>query len=263
MKTTKLMTTLALGSILLSAGALNAAAAGGSADTNGSVKFKTQDTDSTGVVTKPDTEGEIIETETDKQTTGPLRLTHIPDFDFTTVDIKSDTFLANALLEKYNLPGNADKQDISHFVQVEDVRGIKAGWKVSVKASQFLPSNPADNVPLANTHIVLQEGQVFNTRMDAATVATTVGGFTKGTALKNDGSSITLLETLANKNTDSSKTSLVFNDAYTGTAASAGSVEKDGKKYNPGAQLNVIGTDEKAKDETYTATLTWTITEAP
>lgn len=262
MKKTKLITTLALGGLLLSVGALNAAAANNEASTNGTVEFKTQDETSTGVVTKPDTEGEIIEPETGGKTKGPLRLTHVPAFDFGQVDISSDTVFANAILEKYNNVGETDKHDISHFIQVEDVRGIKSGWKVSVTSSQFLPSDATKNKPLANTHIVLQEGKLFNTRMDAAELATTVEGFTKKTAITNDGSAIDLLNTVATKNTDSSKTSLIFNDAYTGEEADAGSVIKDGKATNPGVQLKAVGTDEKAKDETYTATLTWSIVDA-
>lgn len=260
MKKTKLITTLAVGGILLSAGALNAAA-NNDTTTNGSVQFDTQNETSTGIVTKPETEGEIIEPETGGQTKGALRLTHVPDFDFGVVNIASENVLANAILEKYKNAGQADLHDISHFIQIEDVRGIKSGWKVSLSASKFLPSD-VNNQPLANTHIVLQQGKLFNTRMDTAEIATTVEGFTKGTAIKNDGSQIDLLNTVATKNTDSSKTSLVFNDAYTGAAADAGSIVKDSKATNPGVQLKAVGTDEKAKDETYTATLTWSIVDA-
>lgn len=261
MKKTKLIATLAMGGILLSTGALNAAAADNEITTNGSVQFDTQDETSTGIVTKPETEGEIIEPETGAQTKGPLRLTHVPDFDFGKVNIASEDVLANAILEEYKNVGQTDLHDISHFIQIEDVRGIKSGWKVSVSSSKFLPSDAA-NKPLANTHIVLQQGKLFNTRMAAAEIASTVEGFTAGTPITSDGSQIDLLKTVATKNTDSSKTSLVFNDAYTGTATDAGSIVKDSKATNPGVQLKAVGTDEKAKDETYTATLTWSIVDA-
>lgn len=266
MKRITAFTSLLLGGLLLSAGSTTGMAANeNEAATNGTVQFKQQAGDSEGGVTKPGTEEDIIEPETGGHTVGPLRLTHVPDFDFDQMEIASETRFGNALLEKYRDKGAAEVKNISHFVQVEDVRGLKSGWTLTVSATKFMPSNTS-NVPLSKSHIVLQQGILKNTRMTDAEISGKVSGFVKGMAITNDRQAVSILGTKPGENTDSSKTSLVFNDSYTKDQTDAGSVTigtgANTKLFNPGVQLQAVGTDEKVKDENYTTTLTWTIEDA-
>lgn len=262
MKKSTVLLGLALSGVLLSTGTLQASAATEkSTTTEGKVIFKTQGDDSEGEVTKPDTDEEIITPETGGNTKGPLRFNQVPNFDFDTVEIRSETRANSALIDKYTKEGSTDKNDISHFVQVEDVRGEKADWSVSVASSKFIPSVNT-NPTLDKTHIEFTQGKLFNTRMSDAEIATSVTKYDTKLVVGNDNAAVKLMETAAGKDTDSSKTSLVFNNSYTEANPAAGSETKDGKVYNPGVKLNTIGSDEKVKGETYTATLTWTLTSA-
>lgn len=265
MKKQRIYTSILLSGLLLSLGVPSALAANNETTTRGTVNFKQQSDDSEGEVTLPDTEEEIIIPETGGKTRGPLRLTHVPDFDFDSLEIASQTIFGNGVLEKYKEEGQNESKDISHFVQVEDVRGDSSGWKLTVSASKFMPSDPA-NQPLEKSHIILQEGKMFNTRMSDTELLTKVSGFVPGVPITNNNEAVNIFGTISGQHTDSSKTSLVFNDAYTKDTPSAGSIEKGtgatAKLTNPGVQLKAVGTDEKAKDETYVATLKWTIADA-
>lgn len=262
MKKIKFASAIALSSLFVAASALNVAAV--DTTTEGSVNFKQQGDESVGEVILPGTEEEVIVPETGNHSKGPLRFTHVPDFDFSSLEIASETRFGNAILEKYVDKGRTEVKDISHFIQVEDVRGQGGGWKVMVSATKFTPKSALE--PLAKSHIVLKQGKLFNTRLSEAEMAETVTGFESDMAITNDGQAVDVLRTVTGKTTDVSKTSLVFNNSYTKDTPAAGSVEvttETGKKLmNPGAQLKAFGTDMKGKDETYTAIITWSLVDA-
>lgn len=257
--TTTLLGLVLCGTALLISPLVLTEVANAEAKTQGSVQFKTQGDDSTGDVILPGTEEEVIFPETGNHSTGPLRFTHVPDFDFNVVEIESKSVLTNAMTEKYRMlatdPASLAK-DISNFVQVEDVRGEQKDWSVTVSASPFTAADPKIT-PLEKTHIVLQEGKLFNTRMTSAEIENAVTHTAKGLTLTTEGK--LLMATTEGANTDSSKTSLVFNNAYSKDEPAGGTTEKEGRLYNPGVQLQVVGTDEKMKDVKYVSTITWTL----
>lgn len=241
----------------------------GKVDTEGTVIFKQQGKDSVGEVIKPDTGEDVIDPEEGGHTTGPLRLTHVPSFDFDVVEINTKTLLQPALMTKFkdvdDVTGavSSDSEDIVHFAQVEDVRGIKGDWELKVSAGKFIPGNTVKNSPLDNSHIIFAETQTTNTRItDATELAARVTTAGNETALPNNGNAISLLKTKAAQHTDVSKTSIVFNSAYTKNNLTGGAVAVDGKLSNPGVKLKAFGTDEKAIDDTYKATITWTLESA-
>lgn len=261
MKTTTIGLTLVLSGLLLSVGALNvqAAAVGENASTTGRVDFEVAGPGSIGNVIKPDTEEEQIVVPGGDFTTGPLRLTHVPAFDFTTMEIASETIFGKAAFEKYTSKTVTEAADIAHFAQVEDVRGgTTDGWTLHVSATPFKTSPADGDLVLDKSAIVLTEGQIFNTRHTGAELTSRVDGFSADTLITNDNQDVQILKTISGQSTNSTKTSLVFNNAYSQADLVGGAT--DG--YNSGVQLKAVGSDEKAKDKEYTATLTWTLAAA-
>lgn len=227
-------------------------------ETTSTVKFKPQGDDSEGEVTKPETPDEIIDPEEGGSTKGTLRLNHVPNFHFNTVEIKSETAEFPALFERYSKPGETEKHNISHFIQVEDVRGKQADWKVKVSATEFIPSD-AKNPVLKDSHIEFVQQKLSNTRLTAGEIKDKVATFTDRLVLGNDGNAVEVMATKTGEHTDTSKTSLVLNKDYTASTPAAGAVTIEGKEYNPGVILKAVGSDQKVVDETYTAKLTWSI----
>ncbi|MBP1040079.1 WxL domain-containing protein [Vagococcus sp. BWB3-3] len=257
----KLVTGMLLTTAILGA-AFEASAA--TVETQGDVIFKTQGDTSTGEVTKPETEDEIIVPEIPNGSKGTLRVNHISDYHFGEIEIKSDSYTVDALMDRYVDKDDATntKKDISHYIQVEDVRGEQKGWTLSVKANPFTPEGGGK--ALEQTYIELTQAKLSNTRMSGTDIAGAVNVF-DGAASKNLtlGQSVEIMSTKAGKNTDSSKTSLVFNESYTEANPAAGATSREGEtgQYNPGVKLHAIGTDEKLVGKTYVAKLEWTLAD--
>lgn len=266
MKKTKLVLTIALGGLLISTGALSTFAADhdGSGTTTGKVDFEEQGPGSKGPITKPGTPNVIIEVPGGNHTKGPLRLTFVPNFDFGTMEISSDTTWGNAKYLDFNKQNETTTAKISHFAQVEDVRGgTTDGWSLKVSADKFKGRDAANREHILDNSVVqFNEAKVFNTRI--ANVGDVVDFLTPSvtTVIPNDGAgSLALISTKAGQSTNSSKTSLVFNNDY--TAEEAITEQAQIEKGNTGVQLKSIGDDNKVKGVTYVANLTWTLEAAP
>ncbi|MBP1040259.1 WxL domain-containing protein [Vagococcus sp. BWB3-3] len=258
----KLVTGMLLATVILGAAGFEASAA--TVETKGDVIFKTQGDDSTGEVTKPETDDEIIKPVDPNNSKGTLRVNHISDYHFGEIEVKSDSYTVDALMDRYVDKDDATEteKDISHYIQVEDVRGEQKGWTLSVKANPFTPQGGGK--ALEQTYIELTQAKLSNTRMSGTEIVGAVNVF-DGAASKNLtlGQSVEIMSTKAGKNTDSSKTSLVFNTAYTEADPAAGASTRVGEdgKYNPGVKLHAIGTDEKLVGKTYVSTLEWTLAD--
>lgn len=266
MKKTKIITTLAVSTIVLASLAPVSLATSENTTTEGKLIFETVGPGDEGTVVKPDTEAEIIVPEGGNHTTGPLRLTYVPDFDFGKVTLDSKNITASAKFNTFKetdpVTGQAvgDLKEIAHFAQVEDIRGKKGDWELTVKATKFIPAKTT-NKPLDHSHIVLTQGKLFNTTKQSD-IETRVEKLALPTAIPNDNkTSMLVMKTNPGQHTETSKTSVVFNNAYTAQDLVGGvpAPQPNKDRLNPGVQLKAYGTDEKAVDDTYTATLTWTL----
>lgn len=265
MKKSTALLMVALASMMVSTSALTAFAGPNDllkTTTEGKVKFKTVDDKDPGEITKPDTDEEIIEIPEGNYTTGPLRLTFVPNFDFEVMKVKSDTIEGNAKFLDFNKKGEVTTTKISHFAQVEDIRGLTNGdWKLTVAASKFKGKKDNKDVELATSAIQFNEAKLFSTSY--ADVATRVKPMVPATKkeVPNDGTgSLEIMSTIANAGgTNSSKTSLVFNNAYTKDEAITTPAEI--ATGNPGVTLKSVGKDNKLVDVEYTSILTWTLAD--
>nr|WP_315528561.1 WxL domain-containing protein [Carnobacterium maltaromaticum] len=266
----QILATALLSGLILVTFAPAASAIDKTADTKGSVQFEKVGENEVGEVVKPDTEDKpenIIVPEGGGNTTGPLRLQHVPDIKFGTVTFKTGNTKHQAILENYTKDGVAGNQAIPQFVQVTDERGDDTGtWKVTVSGTTFKEKvaggGPATAPELANTKIVVKQQKFFNTVTDYATpvvsAETLVSGFT-GTELTiptNGTDSVLVMQTKAGKSTNGSKTSVVFNSDY--TAASSYVV---GEK-NAGIILDKANGDNIVVDKAYESDLTWTLSDS-
>lgn len=245
------------------------AAVNESVPTKGKVEFKAP-TNPTGPVVKPDTEDTEIETE-GGHTTGTLRIEHAPHINFGKVIYRAgnQTFQANNESYTYTSGAVTETQYIPNFLQVTDERGIEAEWAVTV-SSTVLTASATDK--LDNTKIVLKEQKLTNNVFDYVVPASTsdrITGFS-GSAIEipTDGTnSVEILKTKAGKSTNGSKSSIVFNSAYTEStnyvAPQDPANETDapiGK--NSGITLVKPQSDSVNVGKVYQADLVWTISSA-
>ncbi|MGX7417564.1 WxL domain-containing protein [Carnobacterium gallinarum] len=278
MKLTKVAVIALVASVGLTGLGLSAEAATTSADTTGKVQFKAP-TDPSGPTVKPDTPDEEITTDTGNLTTGTLRMEHVPDFDFGSVFYRSGSQEFWAKNEGYKT--GAVQSYIPNFVQVTDERGAEADWNVSVSATVFTADKgTATEKRLDNTSIQLREKKLTNNVYDyapfdltgsGAETATRLEGFDVTSGTIPTTGSLTIFGTKAGANTEGSKSSIVFNTAYTeGTSYSApedevevsGVIDRklDGK--NSGVVLVKPASDRALVGKEYVSTLTWTVSSS-
>lgn len=264
MKKVKILTGLTLCGMVLSTGVMMSFADVKETPTDGFIEFKTGGDDMTGEITKPDTEDEFITPNPEEggnSTKGPLRLSYVPAFNFGTQDISSDTKNYQAVMLHFRAADLKDPVDyadkLPHFIQVVDERGENLQWKVNISQSVFTPdaaSVAKGAKPLANTKVIFTEKKLFNTNNQAG-IDTLVEGFATDTlSLEPGGASSELVKTKVGQTTNGSKTSLVFNNAY--TAATPITAEK-----NSGVTLEVPKSDVKMDKAKYTAQLIWTLSD--
>lgn len=237
-------------------------------ETNGKVGFK-EDSNANGPVVKPGSQNPIMP-ETGASSQGPLRIEHVPAFNFDTQNISSMNRSYNALYEQFkevDTTGAAigSPKDIPHFTQIVDERGGVGQWKLKLASGQFINDLDATNILVA-THIEFSEGKQYNTNGDAYLTAEPLStdsilkvitpSASTPIVIGNNGVAVELQSVKTAKTTDGSKTSLVFNSSY------APEIPTDGGTVNSGVSLVVPGSDIKKKNATYTANLTWTLEDS-
>lgn len=273
MKKSKLILSLAVSGLVLGSGATTAFAATTSTTTEGTIDF-TEGT-GTGVVIKPETDNEV-DPETGGNTTGPLRIQHVPDFAFGTQELEIGKQTFNPTLETYKYkdaslqPGAVAGQSyaIPHFIQVSDARGTNTGWNLTASATQFTTKKTGDVMP--NATITLGQSKLSNTVYDDATIAqkmkTFVGNNNTGSGkltIPTSGGSSLVMQTITDAKADTTngtQTSIVLNDAY----------DKDKLDYNftdrnVGVQFTKTNTDSAIvssdADNFYESVITWTLAD--
>ncbi|EOH97001.1 hypothetical protein UAY_02733 [Enterococcus moraviensis ATCC BAA-383] len=202
-----------------------------------------------------------------KSTTGPLRFTNIPALKFGTVKIKSTGANYESQMSLYQksldgkVPPAADaKLKIPHFVQVADERGGTGQFEVKVSATTFTSGTKE----LKNSRIQLYNGEVRNSSLDmvskdndATALLETPALIAKNTPVTiptEAANSISILKVKAGQSANASISSVVFSQGYTSDA------DYSDVSTNPYVQLNVPQGEQPEK-ETYTATLTWELSD--
>lgn len=237
--------------------------------TEGNIHF-IKSLDKQGDVIKPETVNKEILPAGGSQSTGDLRIQHVPDFQFDEQEIKVGEQYYHPLLEQYRFKepdiGESGDQYLPHFIQVADVRGEKQGWKLFVAATPF---TTADNETLAYANITLKAARLSNDIFDATEIKAKVSTFreddNRGNILvipTEPNQSALVMETRGNTaehSTDGSRTSIVLDETY----------DKDNLNYLPTATNNQVVFTKHAKDipslsatgqpKEYTSRLTWTL----
>lgn len=229
--------------------------------TQGSVKFK-DSTDIEGETIKPEVPGEVITPETGSGNKGLLRIQHVPDFNFGVHAYEMTEQVFNPANELYTKKVENDpssKHAIPQFIQITDARGVQAGWKLDVNATVFEAEGKA-NLTLPTTKIVFEGQKLSNDKL--ADIADRVTAFdTAGLELGTDNK--TLMETVTDKTTQGSITSLVLNNTYSpgtvyplpGSDAEAWTPEM----LNTGVKLVKGSSDTPQVGEVYKSIITWTL----
>lgn len=247
-------------------GMTQASAANFDAKTDAEVKFKAPDSNADGSVVGPGGETPI-HPDGGTGTKGPLRIEHVSAINFGEQVISSQEKVYKALWSTYQeddgkggATGNAIK--MPHFAQVVDERGTLGNFELSVKQTSPFEGKLATSANLANTRVEFTEASYFVTNSTTPSdlvegLPTTIGEATP-TQISTT-ASVTILKSKTGKTIDGKKASVVFNKDYE-TALPWGATSATGDT-NSGVQLRVPSTDVKVATETYTAELTWTLTD--
>jgi len=189
---------------------------------------------------KPDEK--IIPDEKEKETenTGPLRLDCVPIFDFGTQKITTEEKTYDAAIP-YDTMG---QDPVPYYVQVTDVRGTGAGWRLSAKMTkQFTDSNghtlKGATIALSNVAVLSQKEAIVP------------GSVSDGT-----------LEYDADNDKTIQLASAAVGEGMGVSSIRFGDEDLPGQNADKSVQLTVPANGTIYKD-TYTATILWTLAETP
>lgn len=233
----------------------------------------------TGDIVRPDdADGELIVPQPEgEKPTGSLAITYAPSFDFgeKKISTKKETYFAKSMLfyDKKDIEKKNPKY-MPSILAVEDARGSKAGWTVSVSASPFVGNTPETNQKiLKNATITFEMGkQVYNTAESDSGLLVIDGLYdtheadgdivigTTGTEA-NPAPSKDIITALEGHG--AAGTRMVFNQFYSGTLSSDTPVEWTKDTLNTNVILTVPPSAGAEKNVQYTSDLTWELTAAP
>lgn len=262
MKKTEILFSLAVCSVVLGATS-TAFAADVVLPTEGSIQWVVPT--GPGEVIKPELPEIIIKPGEGGSTSGPLKLQHVPDFDFGKQELKTGEQTFNPLLSSYTFTGDVvqpggnktDTYYIPHFIQVTDERGLKNGWDLKVSATKF--TNGSD--VLDNATITLHGTDKLSNSVHSDTEiknrVTTFGA--NDLVISTDPNAPVLVmgtkDNTSATTTNGTKTSLVLDKTY----------NKDKLDYKA-TDVNKGVTFTKTKNDiailgTYKSTINWTLTD--
>lgn len=234
----------------------------------------------TGDIVRPDdAAGELIIPQPEGvKPTGSLAITYAPSFDFgeQKISTKKETYFAKSMLfyDKKDTGKNNPKY-MPSILAVEDARGSKAGWTVSVSASPFVGNTPETSQKiLKNATITFLMGkQVYNTadpdpgelvidgRYDVHEADGDIVIETSGTQLNPIPAPKDILTAFSGQG--AAGTRVVFNQLYTGTLSSDKPSVWTKDTLNSNIVLTVPPSAGAEKNVQYTSDLTWELTAAP
>ncbi|MEI5993965.1 WxL domain-containing protein [Candidatus Enterococcus mansonii] len=218
----------------------------------------------------PDEKARIYPETTDgSYTNGALRIEHIPSIRFGQQKISSKIEYYQALWTMGTVGEEETKVKIPTFAQVTDERGIQSSWKLTVYQEKAFQNTKNEKNVLENTRIEIHEGQLFNTvEPDASVLVSGVLGLSPAKPVDipvgAKGNALQVMATKEGKDTDGSKTSVVFaSPTDYDNEATFYAKEKQETLLNDhgGLKLRTPGKDKKEK-ATYSANLVWTLTDS-
>ena len=233
--------------------------------TEGSIHFRPS-SDILGNVVKPETTpSQNILPASGSQTSGDLRIQHVPDFDFGTQELQVGVQEFSPFFEKYVFSeGGAEAYSMPHFIQITDNRGTNQGWQLSVHGTTFKKAGSGDALPFAK--ISLDQGRLSNDVYDSQEIADRVSHF------RNTASELIIpttpeeaklvMKTKGNDRmttTNGSQTSLVLAADYDNTKLDYALEEKN-------QDIRLIKSNRDVATVTdptdpYIATITWTLSD--
>lgn len=243
--------------------------------TTADVTFTDGDAAST-VFVKPGTGDDLIDPDDGTgATTGALRINWVPNIKFGEVAISVATTNHPSLITTYDDLGEASGavtttgNKIPQFVQISDTRGTVGGDGYTLKATASI-FNETGGHTLDNTRIQFYSYRVTNSTMDKAATggkdediaASSISGIAASSTPLATGAvnqleptqDIVILKTATKGDTDSSVTSLVFDQTYRS--------DKDYSSATTNDQIKLhVPMGESAKKVNYTSTLTWTLAQ--
>ncbi|XEO94508.1 WxL domain-containing protein [Latilactobacillus sakei] len=175
------------------------------------------------------------------QSATPLTIDRASNIRFGTQSISAKEETYSAKLD------NDGKTDVPNSVEITDIRGTNAGWKVQIAQGAQLTAKDTAAKKLTGAVITLDN---INTTTDATNLAGAPTG----------GSKIVLVPG------ESSKPGAAFDVAVAQKDQGMGTWKANFGDTKSGAQsikLTVPGATEKAKDVTYETTLIWTLADTP
>lgn len=221
---------------------------------------------SSGELIKPETLDPITMTPGNggSETTGFLRLQHVPGFNFGKKAISADARYHHPVLEQYTYKGSsAGVNGIPHFIQVTDVRGTRSEWSLDVKMSPFESTDKSEQVN--NFAITFESYKLSNTKLEN-TVLNRISSIFNGksnTVLAADNISQKWMSVKVNnqESTMQTQTSLVLNENYSPTVVypikDAAAIEDN---VNEAITLKIPSNTMLHKD-TYTSTIEWILSD--
>lgn len=264
----KLLTTLALSTLVLTLVGSRAMAAEVSGKTDTDVEFEAGGRPE---VTKPE-EGpnvpEILDPDPDpRPELGNVYVTHLPDISFGASNkVSLNTIEYNALTEKRTKNTATEEFYMPLSAQVADLSGSAATkWTLSVAQDDVYKSA---NSELENARIRFYGNTITSSAYTNADILTKVAGIdlTAGhgvvpvTTKDTTSNPLEILNVTEAGSTNNSYTSAVFANAYD-EAEHSPALTPIAERFD-GVRLNVPASDQ-AQKEAYTAKLTWTLSVTP
>lgn len=231
----------------------------------------------TGDIVRPDdADDELIVPQPEGvKPTGSLAITYAPSFDFgeQKISTKTETYFAKSMLfyDKKDI-GKKTPKYMPSILAVEDARGSKVGWTVSVSASPFVGNTPETKQKMLKNATI-----TFDTAKQVYNTADTENGqlIINNNYNVHEDTGDTIIETTATpipaptdiltayEGNGAAGTRLVFNQIYSGTLGSSNPTVWTKDTLNTNVKLTIPPSAGAEKNIQYTSNLTWELTAAP
>lgn len=232
-------------------------------ETTGTITFTPAEGPS--VVVPPVEEPDVIPPEIPDKTAGPLAIVHAPTLNFGKQEISVEDKTYEMQAEQATTKGGDIIPYVS-FVQVQDLRGTNAGWNLKVSLSAF-KSEGTQNNTLKGAKLLFKEGTINYSGKEAIAGSEPKLAYKEKLEIEPDkGSSYVM--TAKSENVEKKQigegaglASLIWGNQEDLNSSYNGTNDLD-KVVNESITLFVPG--KTTKDAaTYTATLTWELTNTP